>query len=104
MRISDWSSDVCSADLLDSDLVERVKLVGTFDAFGDGGGADLLGEVHQRGRQCLACRVEFPAGGEFAVELDTVGSDRKSVVWGTSVSVRVALGGRSIITQNKRLA
>src|SRR3546814_7776859 len=24
MRISDWSSDVCSSDLLDGDLVERV--------------------------------------------------------------------------------
>src|SRR3546814_12422656 len=31
MRISDWSSDVCSSDLPDISLIERMKIVGEFD-------------------------------------------------------------------------
>src|SRR3546814_17100548 len=36
-------------------------------------------------------------GGIDASEADPGGLDRKSVVWGTSVAVRVELGGRRII-------
>src|SRR3546814_19114455 len=70
MRISDWSSDVCS-----SDLGLRHEVPAPRDrlrqAQGDG-----------RGRENRAA-----------------GADRKSVVLGKSVSVRVDLGGRRIITK-----
>src|SRR3546814_17396088 len=70
MRISDWSSDVCSSDLH--------------------GGIDPAIESI---REIIGLN---PVG-----HLDNllVGEDRKSVVKGKSVSVRVDLGGRGIITK-----
>src|SRR3546814_12252527 len=46
----------------------------------------------------------FPFGltGPFALFLPTLGADRKSVVVGKSVSVRVDPGGRRIIKKKKR--
>src|SRR3546814_19870763 len=80
MRISDWSSDVCSSDLLYlalcSKLIQRV------------------GEVAGRNAVSLwrivALRPRWRGAG-----------DRKSVVSGKSVSVRVDLGGRRIIKKKK---
>src|SRR3546814_19696401 len=92
MRISDWSSDVCSSDLVvagdaragfDHALAERERRVGIRTA-GQ--------ERRYVGRQVGVVGLE----------------DRKSVVWGKSVSVRVDVGGRRIIkkkskTNGKRL-
>src|SRR3546814_18577453 len=88
MRISDWSSDVCSSDL-----------------------GYLLGpKLIELGFQA---REELPLvslAGPYLDELsaltgDTVHlairEDRKSVVEGTSVSVRVDLGVRRIIKKTK---
>src|SRR3546814_16425199 len=77
MRISDWSSDVCSSDLDDLLLarVERVRLAGGIEQHGrilDAVDRQLVLRLHRR-------------------------TDRKSVVSGKSVSVRVDLGGRRII-------
>src|SRR3546814_18786783 len=74
MRISDWSSDVCS-----SDLGQR-----------PGG----------RGRH----RMDGLPGDERNRDDDRIdrcrpGEDRKSVVEGKRVSVRVDLGGRRIMTK-----
>src|SRR3546814_15399780 len=97
MRISDWSSDVCSSDLR-------------------GGGSEIIGEtgilVHQCAvmlpgllRQCihpLAPAVFTPVGrarAQGGAQYRTGSLDRKSVVSGKSVSVRVDLGGRRIIKQ-----
>src|SRR3546814_15512778 len=109
MRISDWSSDVCSSDLFESlasalgislgtlllgddyadpsqpvridpaTLAEALKLV-DYDE-------DLGGEYEpqERARQVISAYEEIHAQG-----------DRKSVVQGQSVSVRVHLGGRRI--------
>src|SRR3546814_16070680 len=65
MRISDWSSDVCSSDLSN------------------------CGEEHDD--------VLWAAGGLSPARQADHASDRKSVVSGKSVSVRVDLGGRRII-------
>src|SRR3546814_12161783 len=79
MRISDWSSDVCSSDLqvreerLDQDLLAREVVEQA--ALGDAGG---VGD-----------------------RLDRGAADRKSVVSGKSVSVRVDLGGRRIIKKKR---
>src|SRR3546814_15115111 len=91
MRISDWSSDVCSSDL----------------AFGG-----LLRQRLQRIEHALhvLVRVEvLVVVGDGAVGRDHVGQpvgeigagDRKSVVEGKSVSVRVDLGGRRSIKKKK---
>src|SRR3546814_14940124 len=101
MRISDWSSDVCSSDrrrLVDVDEQYVVLVV------------DL--EIPALQRQAARAEAVIPgdqlvgdlrnpdalaalAGDEFAAE-----GDRKSVASGMSVSVRGALGG-SCITQKK---
>src|SRR3546814_20446912 len=73
MRISDWSSDVCSSDL------KRVFL-------------KRAGEAGERAYELTA---DFPV-----LPGDTLRLDRKSVVSGKSVSVRVDLGGRRSITKH----
>src|SRR3546814_3893129 len=76
LRISDWSSDVCSSDLLAKRLtlyrLRRPIVIGRDDALA----------------------VHWSAEGE-------AGRDRKSVVYGKSVSVRVDLGGRRMIKKKK---
>src|SRR3546814_15989130 len=59
MRISDWSSDVCSSDLLTGDmrLDARVDVGEGADRAGDCAGGDFL----PRGRHPL------PAAGEFGI-------------------------------------
>src|SRR3546814_20472067 len=100
MRISDWSSDVCSSDLVTArfDLreVENVLQQGQQMAPGAFDAVDIL----------MLLLVEHPGIAE-AQELRVADhavergpqpvADRKSVVSGKSVSVRVDLGGRSII-------
>src|SRR3546814_6199639 len=94
MRISDWSSDVCSSDLGKIGHGDEPGAAGAdhqragADAGHQHGGiGDHLGQ--HRGDQML------PDTGGRAEQIDQ--EDRKSVVEGTSVSVRVALGGRRII-------
>src|SRR3546814_3299603 len=82
VRISDWSSDVCSSDL---EAVLRLR--------DDIGAGDLAPGDAQREAGSFRCW----RGGGFGAELWGVGIDRKSVVQGKSVSVRVDLGARSII-------
>src|SRR3546814_11663265 len=107
MRISDWSSDVCSSDLRHFGDAAGIVGDGTIGVERDdharerehrGGGkgdaddarglesdndADADDERRQRGR--------FKADGE------ALDQDRKSVVWGKSVSGRVDIGGRRTI-------
>src|SRR3546814_11785666 len=88
MRISDWSSDVCS-----SDLRRRGR----------------LGPDRRPRLAALLCQLGGGLDGRFvrrgaATELVERGDprpDRKSVVSGKSVSVRVDLGGRRIIKKKK---
>src|SRR3546814_20052312 len=118
MRISDWSSDVCS-----SDLDARRAAAG---ARGDRGrgrrarGDERLhriaqGELFERGRSLFGHRelhYEGRAGRGDRRAADRRKSvrrlgqlrkgDRKSVVDGQSVSVRVELGGGRYIKQKKQ--
>src|SRR3546814_20108739 len=83
MRISDWSSDVCSSDL--PQLEHRLDIRD-------------VGGVHR----CLAdeCRnLRVQLAGEVGEQHE---EDRKSVVSGQSVSVRVDLGGRRIIKKKNK--
>src|SRR3546814_20272332 len=88
MRISDWSSDVCSSDLS-----------GGTGQFRGGLGQDIcFVSVHSKPMSIvfLTERLKVPAPGIGGGSHGALG-DRKSVVSGKSVSVRVDLGGRRII-------
>src|SRR3546814_14215442 len=81
MRISDWSSDVCSSDLFANGgfLVTPWFI----DEVRDRDGAVVFKE--KPATACPGCGVP--------------GTDRKSVASGKSVSVRVDTGGRRILKQ-----
>src|SRR3546814_20584639 len=103
MRISDWSSDVCSSDLLLGHLgYQRTKAGRT--------GSRYLARIVSRAARlivvAIGCRgdsVPADSAGDGGRRLSARGGafrvarDRKSVVSGKSVSVRVDLGGRRII-------
>src|SRR3546814_13006917 len=82
MRISDWSSDVCSSDLPWSSHASSSRAM--------------------VGRACAPARAGQRQVGERTLAVTAVAAveqhwgapDRKSVVEGKSVSVRVDLGGR----------
>src|SRR3546814_14977989 len=88
MRISDWSSDVCSSDL-------RAPLV-------------TINSSRRSGRVVLACgsaswrrnwisSLRRQRASRTAAPNHNDSRDRKSVVSGKSGSVRVDLGGRRLI-------
>src|SRR3546814_13578567 len=99
MRISDWSSDVCSSDLFNK--------------------ASLLIESRSWGQQRLVAigltlmlivalavgMTIFTAAGYVVGYLRAnieINADRKSVVWGKRVTVRVDLGGRRTCKKTTR--
>src|SRR3546814_17222091 len=103
MRISDWSSDVCSSDLLEPDRlrlphqpVDLLQVLGDRLELREIDPAQVLGLVDQHCRFVLerldlvVDLLERARGGEQILAV----VDRKSVVSGKSVSVRVDLGGR----------
>src|SRR3546814_11173933 len=109
MRISDWSSDVCS-----SDLPPDPRLRGPGRRRQGGRREDDRGYL-SRGLQCREPpgeagdirsenqdRAHRQGCGDRRGTRDLARArDRKSVVWGTSVAVRVNLGGRRFIKQKK---
>src|SRR3546814_17089407 len=101
MRISDWSSDVCSSDLDGSEYTGNYDLgVAGLRRFHRprlellaSAGADVLAI------ETLPCLAEVEA---VLSELDRLGGvDRKRVVWGKRVSVRVGHGGCGLIKKKK---
>src|SRR3546814_12058111 len=107
MRISDWSSDVCSSDLITGVLC----MAYTQPAFaqekrGVIPHAPLLRTAvpDTANQEVAVYHVEYEPGGINPRHLHpaavTFHIDRKSVVLGKSVSLSVALGGLRIITKN----
>src|SRR3546814_12970690 len=90
MRISDWSSDVCSSDLLRHGALEQI----TRDH-------SLLEEMIARGHYSREDAQRLVRKNIVTRALGVENEDRKSVVSGKSVSVRVDLGGRRIIKKKK---
>src|SRR3546814_17561056 len=86
MRISDWSSDVCSSDL--DVMIGTHKLLQADVRF------KRLGLVIVDEEQRFGVRQKEQLQ-KLRAEVDLL--DRKSVVQGKSVSVRVDLGGSRII-------
>src|SRR3546814_17259648 len=89
MRISDWSSDVCSSDLPWSAVhpVRQVLCLLRSPVL------QCLSIAHQN-TVCWCVAIHTRAARSF--------QDRKSVVSGKSVSVRVDIGGRRILTKNNK--
>src|SRR3546814_20578807 len=119
MRISDWSSDVCSSDLhVVEDLLARQHPSGVDEqeaqevVLGRRQVDDLSGAAHEVrvvvhlevGQAQLAGARLVAVAPEHGLDLghDLLDRDRKSVVSGKSVSVRVDLGCRSIIKKQKK--
>src|SRR3546814_18348839 len=113
MRISDWSSDVCSSDLrIEADAVQDPLSSARAPQ------QEWLGPLRSRraaeshpGGRCSARTDGQPASGtrqpfpEIAQRYAPAeAKDRKSVVSGKSVSVRVDLGGRRIIKKKTQKA
>src|SRR3546814_6577012 len=103
MRISDWSSDVCSSDLRAGSFVgpstrgpRRERMLAR------PGGFRRALSGHRPARWRIAGR----RGGALFLPVRTDPQhhpeDRKSVVKGKSVSVRLDLGGRRIIKKKKK--
>src|SRR3546814_15019916 len=113
MRISDWSSDVCSSDLPVQQRAERhgLDVVVAGEAEGHRTQVDLridAEKVEKRGQERGQSDLAIGDAGVFGHEEgrrahDRRHEDRKSVVWGKSVSVRVDLGGRRMNKKNRKI-
>src|SRR3546814_20592806 len=95
MRISDWSSDVCSSDLSRLRADRRRNRRDAGHVFGRR--LRPCGFLRRRGRARPGADRRQGRGGRR-----DFGADRKRVVSGKSVSVRVDLGGRRIIKKKKK--
>src|SRR3546814_13255584 len=91
MRISDWSSDVCSSDLILLLVVEGLVIGLITGLVGAGGGFLIIPAL------VWLTRLPFKTAVGTSLFIIAINSDRKSVVSGKSVSVRVDIGGRRII-------
>src|SRR3546814_13987574 len=106
MRISDWSSDVCSSDLAGHQRVERFSDRASGDVAVRQG--PMVGFVLE-GPVAVELHFLEEVGGRTGLRVVAVGlverdgharspcRDRKSGVWAKSVSVRVDLVGRRYI-------
>src|SRR3546814_14489850 len=100
MRISDWSSDVCSSDLVVRRPAKRDRQAEPPQA-----GQQQV-EPEQVFQRRLRGQPVFPriviAQPRLRAAERRAAPDRKSVVSGKSVSVRVDLGGRRIIKKKNK--
>src|SRR3546814_14900737 len=93
MRISDWSSDVCS-----SDLCRAARVTGTTSS-----SVVMPSASCTRARMASAAKPICAAGARSRLSDHSHSAiDRKSVVSGKSVSVSVDLGGRRLIQIKKQ--
>src|SRR3546814_16891261 len=124
MRISDWSSDVCSSDLDRTQLVGigLARVTGLRDRIPDR--HQDTGRGHARGQRLQEVapavivvvaqqpHLVFSTGilssekekaADHSAADRSASTDRKRVVSGNSVSIRVDLGGRRIIIKKKHI-
>src|SRR3546814_17893675 len=107
MRIRYWSSDVCSSDLSSAEfgvegesLAQAAVILLVLRAFSSGCSALTGVEAVANGVPAF----RRPKVGNAQMTLPMMGLiaiDRKSVVWGKGVSVRVDIGGRGTLKKKK---
>src|SRR3546814_19980912 len=109
MRISDWSSDVCSSDLRSFSM--RVMVIVKATKNSEAGvmpSEKLLAEMGKFNEELVKAGVMLageglhPSSKGKRVVFSSGKKDRKSVVEGKSVAGRVDLGGRRIIKKKKK--
>src|SRR3546814_13424019 len=107
MRISDWSSDVCSSDLTFF-IDQRLSLSVPGISSAAKAQTSMQKVPHSQGMDYVQASAEL---NRMSAQYGTHGQeptplhfpeDRKSVVQGKSVSVRVDVGGRRIIKKNNK--
>src|SRR3546814_16502904 len=109
MRISDWSSDVCSSDLRSLSIGALIDascraFVDPANRFLDEKSLIDLTPQHAEARRLKDLAMGRVYRWERTVTEELKGiTDRKSVVEGKSVSVSVDLGGRRIIKKQKKI-
>src|SRR3546814_14833417 len=111
MRISDWSSDVCSSDLV-GERGELAAQAGRHALALPLADARLVVGPHRRRQDVRpgadvgeAVVVTGHRGGDVRARAgprEQPAGDRKSVVQGTSVAVRVGPGGRRTLKKKNR--
>src|SRR3546814_15060268 len=101
MRISDWSSDVCSSDLRCADADARPRLGLAAPGQPDAPAARGRRTRGVPARQSRARRHLYGYVAKLGNRGLARSVDRKSVVEGKRVSVRVDLGGRRIIKKKQ---
>src|SRR3546814_20298160 len=104
MRISDWSSDVCSSDLAEQPVDDQSHVRGQTHRRPAGRGrTESLPDRPRRGALALQAPrcTEHPLLDELRRALHQ--RNRKSVVEGKSGSVRVELGCRRIIKKKTNI-
>src|SRR3546814_20281325 len=101
MRISDWSSDVCSSDLAQCSrfMLRRRVSAGGKDKINRRNSGAYIDANEEDALSAMDAEGEILSHDAALHNLDA--RDRKSVVSGKSVSVRVDLGGRRIIKKKK---
>src|SRR3546814_16338868 len=107
MRMSDWSSDVCSSDLSTKWRPAALSVLWTRDRWN---GLTFLTLLIPRKQTTLTCSSSYLLPKPVSCSRNATSvciqriasSDRKSVVSGKSVSVRLDLGGRRIHKTNNK--
>src|SRR3546814_20297248 len=99
MRISDWSSDVCSSDLQLKDIQAQTPPTQKRWNFESNDFASTPPVNNQCPVGTIAVYRAYNAAfsrGKDSTHRITSNRDRKRVVWGKSVAVREDIGGRRI--------
>src|SRR3546814_20823194 len=96
MRISDWSSDVCSSDLADAMRRHRALRPDRLR-----NPAQRLIQPPRQHRPETGCKRRPRQIVKIADMAQAEPVDRQSDEWGKRVSVRVDLGGRRIIKKKR---
>src|SRR3546814_16231844 len=97
MRISDWSSDVCSSDLKNlkvADFASEETMCFSATVVFDG---TPIAEARNDGHGGSTSLRALNGKAALLAQAEPFANDRKSVEEGKSVSVRVTLGGRGMI-------
>src|SRR3546814_14890809 len=107
MRISDWSSDVCSSDLLAAAKTGRAVNIKKGQFLAPWDMQHVAGKMKAAGNdRVLLCERGASFGYNMLVSdmraLPILAQDRKSVVEGKSVSVRVDLCGGRFLKKKKQ--